>query len=307
MISDNAFEKAIAATAGKPETPAPEPVVPAPAPVETPAPEQKASETPAVEQPATPAEEQEWDGDVNKLDPKMQPWAKKAQRHLTKKAMAASEEIRLGQEFKNLQGSADWQAYQAWKKQLTQGSAGAPQAPAPQQPISSGVTQQEWEEAQLDPSGVKFNALVERKVAQQIQQAAQVYGAELQQLRTTQQVTSFQQTLSDFVDVNPDAVDLHQKGIMKPFLDEELASGRHRSYEAAINAAYERGRAIRDAIREDAMNAAQARIAEKKNGVVSTGTSVGEANVAYVDKGSTFDEAFNFAIQGKKVKVKAKQ
>jgi hypothetical protein len=134
-----------------------------------------------------------------------------------------------------------------------------------------------------------------------------VYGQELQQLRTVQQVTQFQQVLSDFADLNPDAVDLHNKGLLKPFLEEEMKNGKHRSHESAVHAAYTRAIQIRDAIREDAMNAAQARVAEKRGAVVQTGTSVGEANIAYVDKGSTFDEAFNFAIQGKKVKVKAKQ
>ncbi len=301
MISDEAFEKAVISTQGKQEAPAPQAATPAPDKVETPAPKSESPAAPVEQQAPT---DTEWDGDVNKLPPEIQGWAKKAQRTLTKKAMSSSDDIRLGQEFKQFQGSKDWQAYQQWKQ-------GTPQA-AIQQPIATqahqgGVTQQEWEEAQLDPSGQKFQQLVDRSVQAKIQEAAQMYGAELQQLRTTQQVTAFQQVLSDFADLNPDAVDLHNKGLLKPFLEEEMKSGKHRSHESAVNAAYTRAIQIRDAIREDAMNAAQARVAEKRGAVVQTGTSVGEANIAYVDKGSTFDEAFNFAIQGKKVKVKAKQ
>ncbi len=301
MISDEAFEKAVLSTQGKQEAPAPEASAAAPDKVETPAPKSESPAAPVEQQAPT---ETEWDGDVNKLPPEIQGWAKKAQRTLTKKAMSSSDDIRLGQEFKQFQGSKDWRAYQQWKQ-------GTPQA-AIQQPIATqahqgGVTQQEWEDAQLDPSGQKFQQLVDRSVQAKIQEAAQMYGAELQQLRTTQQVTQFQQVLSDFADLNPDAVDLHNKGLLKPFLEEEMKSGKHRSHESAVNAAYTRAIQIRDAIREDAMNAAQARVAEKRGAVVQTGTSVGEANIAYVDKGSTFDEAFNFAIQGKKVKVKAKQ
>ncbi len=306
MISDNAFEKAVeTVTQGKPVEPVSQTETPAPTPVTETAPKSEPTAAPVAEQPAAPAADTEWDGDVNKLPPEIQGWAKKAQRTLTKKAMSASEDIRLAQEFKQVQQSKDWQAFQQWRQQGP--AAVAPQAAAPAPAQQGGVTQQEWEEAQLDPTGQKFQQLVNRQVQSQIQEAAQMYGAELQQLRTTQQVTAFQQVLSDFADLNPDAVDLHNKGLLKPFLEEEMKGGRHKSHESAVHAAYERARQIRDAIREDAMNAAQARVAEKRGAVVSTGTSVGEANVAYVDKGSTFDEAFNFAIQGKKVKVKAKQ
>ena len=303
MISDDAFEKAVTSvTQGKPVEPVAQTETPAPTPVTETAPKSETTVAP-VETPATPTPD-DWDGDVNKLDPKLQPWAKKAQSTLTKKAMAASEDIRLGQEFKQFQNSKEWQAFQQWKQQAP---AAAPQLQAPVQTSSGSITQQDWEQAQLDSTGQKFQELVDRQVQVKINEAARLYGAELQQLRTTQQVTQFQQVLSDFADLNPDAVDLHNKGILKPFLEEEMKSGRHRTHEAAVHAAYERGKAIRDAIREDAMNAAQARVAEKKNAVVSTGTSVSDANVAYVDKANTFDEAFNFAIQGKKVKVKAKQ
>ncbi len=305
MISDEAFEKAVAATQGKPEV---SEVIPqenkAPTPVAETAPK---SESPAapVEQPAVSTPD-DWDGDVNKLDPKLQPWAKKAQSTLTKKAMAASEDIRLGQEFKQFQSSKDWQAYQQWKQQGPAAAIQPPTQTSVQQ--QGGVTQQEWEDAQLDPSGQKFQQLVDRSVQAKIQEAAQMYGAELQQLRTTQQVTQFQQVLSDFADLNPDAVDLHNKGLLKPFLEEEMKNGKHRSHESAVHAAYTRAVQIRDAIREDAMNAAQARVAEKRGAVVQTGTSVGEANVAYVaTKNDVIDEAFNFAWQKKNVKVKAKQ
>ncbi len=305
MISNDAFEKAVASTAqGKPEEVAPQPTETAPTQAVDTAPKSEAPAAPVAEAPAATAAttDQEWDGDVNKLPTELQGWAKKAQRSLTKKAMAASEDIRLGQELKKFQESQDWKAFQQWKQQPA-----APQVAAPVQAQQGAVTQQEWEEAQLDPTGQKFSALVNRQVQAKINEAAQQYGAELNQLRTTQQVTQFQQVLSDFADLHPDAVDLHNKGILKPFLEEEMKSGRHKSHDAAVNAAYERATAVRDAIKADAMNFAQARVAEKRQAVTSTGTSVSEANIAYVDKANTFDEAFNFAIQGKKVKVKAKQ
>lgn len=305
MISDSAFEKAVEAAQGKPIEPVSQTETPAPTPVAETAPKEEAVVAP-VETPATPPADQEWDGDVNKLPPEIQGWAKKAQRTLTKKAMAESEDRRLGQEFKQFQGSQDWQAFQQWKQQAN-GQAPAPVAPVAVDPSQGDVSQREWEEAQLDNTGTKFRDLVNRQVRNQINEAAQVYGQQLDNLRNTQERTAFQQTLSDFADLNPDAVQLYNTGILKPFLDDEIKSGRHRSHDAAISAAYERGKAIRDAIQAEADQRAQARVQEKRSAVVSTGTSVGEANVAYVEKGNTFDEAFNFAAQGKKVKVKAKQ
>jgi len=301
MISEDAFEKAISASQGKPAEPDSQTETPAPTQDAESAPEPETQTAPVAESPAAPADV-EWDGDVNKLPPELQGWAKKAQRNLTKKAMAESEDRRLGQEFKQFQGSQDWQQFQQWRQQA------APAQQAPAAPQDSGVvTQRDWEEAQLDSTGTKFNELVNRAVQVKINEAAQMYGAELQQLRTTQQVTQFQQTLSDFADLNPDAVELHEAGILKPFLEEEMQSNRHQSYESAVSAAYERARTIRDTLEAKALQRAQGRVQEKRAAVVSTGTSVGDANIAYVDKGSTFDEAINFAIQGKRVKVKAKQ
>jgi hypothetical protein len=265
------------------------------------------TEAPVIDKGAAPETQKpetttEWDGDVNKLPPELQTWAKKAQGTLTKKAMANSEALRLGEEYKAFQKSEEWQKFQQWKQNPTPQAARVEQAP--QQP--GQITAQEWEEAQLDPTGAKFNDLLERKVNARLNEAAKFYGKELQQLRTTQQVTEFQQVLSDFADLNPDVTKLHEMGIMKPILDEEMRSGRHKSYEEMVNAAYTRGAKIRDIARQEAVAEAQLRVAEKKNGVTATGTSTGSAEIVYVDKGNTLDTAINFALQEKKVKVKSK-
>jgi hypothetical protein len=298
MISDEAFEKAVTTATGKSEAPA------TPAPTPEPVIEAPKQETPAPVETKPEENNSEWDGDVNKLPKELQSWAKKAQRTFTKKAMTEAETRRLGEEYKQFQASPEFKAFQTWKQQGSQVRA---VAPAPQPAAQPNISQQEWEEAQLDPTGQKFNALVERKVNEKINEAAQIYGNELAQLRSTQQVTQFQTTLADFAELNPDVIQLHEDGIMKPLLEEEMRTGSHKSYEEMVHAAYERGKAIQEKANARAMALSQGRVLEKKSAVTQTGTQTGEAEIAYVDKGKTFDEAFNFALQGKKVKVKAKQ
>jgi len=306
MISNDALEKAASSAQGKPEAAPLAPVTATSAPIDTAKVEAKI-EAPIEQPKKEELTDQEWDGDPNKLPPELQKWAKKAQGTLTKKAMSLAEERRLAEEFKRFQSSPEWQNYQTWKQQGARGQENPNVQESMSRPAQSGVTQQEWEDARLDETGSKFSSLVNRMVNQQINQAAQVYGQELQQLRSTQQVTQFQQTLSDFADLNPDVVKLHEMGIMKPLLEEEMKNGKHKSYDEMVQAAYERGSKIREAAYQDALTATQGRVQEKKAGVINTGTTSAEANVAYVDKGSTFEEAFNYALQNKKVKVKAKQ
>lgn len=297
MINENAFEKAVeSATAGKPE-----------AALVTPdtAPKSEATIVPTQEPASTKPEESksEWDGDVNKLPPELQSWAKNIQRTFTKKAMAEADTRRLGEEYKQFQSSADYQAFQQWKQQQLTGQSAS--QPAVQQP--QPISQQDLEDALLDPTGQKFNALIDRRVNEKIQEAAQLYSGELMQLRNSQQLQQFQQTLSDFADLNPDVIEMHEDGIMKPLLDDEMRSGKHKSYEDAVQAAYERGKAVRDKANARAMALSQGRVLEKKGAVTQTGTNTAEANIVYADKGRTFEAAFENALQGKKVKIKAKQ
>ncbi len=299
MISNEAFEKAISTSAESKIVEAVEPASSSPTP-ESVAPKSDQ----LVTQPVIKSEEQpEWDGDVNKLPPELQTWAKKAQRHLTKKAMADSELRNMGQEFQQFQSSEDWRSFQSWKQNRGQ-VVSQPITPTQSPQAQPLVSQQEWEEAQLDP--MKFNGLVDRLVSDKINQAAQMYGQELQQLRSTQQVTQFQNVLADFAEVNPNVLELHELGIMKPLLEEEMRGGKHKSYESMVNSAYERANQIHDTMKAKALQASQGRVLEKKGAVINTGTTSAEADVVYADKGRTFDEALNQALQGKKVKVKAK-
>lgn len=243
----------------------------------------------------------DWDGDVNKLPPELQDWAKSVQRGFTKRSMAEAEVRRLGQEYQQLQTSEDWRKFQEWK-------AGVPnQQSAPTQQNDTQDFSRDWEEALLDGTGNKALSLIDKAVQKRIQEAAQMYGSELQQLRQTQQVTQFQSALSEFVDANPDALELHEMGIMQPIMETEFKNGRHQTYEQAFAASYEKASTIREQMRQKALQAAQGRVNEKREAIVQPGTTTGEASQFIVDsKHDVFEQAFNFALQNKKVKVKAK-
>jgi hypothetical protein len=296
-----AIEKAIGQVTSEAPQGTPEVAPKAEATPETPAAAQVV--TPAsgqVEQPkATPPEApKEWDEDVNKLPPELQEWAKKVQRSYTKKSMFDAELKRHGEEFKKFVSGDEFQSFQQWRQSQTNGQVARPQTGA--QPQSNGITAQEWEDAQLDGTGQKFNALVSRQVQAGMNQLVQQY-------KQDREVANYQTALSDFADAHPDVLELHSMGLMKTKLDEELARGVHNTYESAITAAYEAANGIRERVRQAELQRAQGRVQAKKDAVVHPGTTTGEENITYADdKQAAFDKAIENAMGGKKTKVKVK-
>jgi hypothetical protein len=243
-----------------------------------------------------------WDGDVNKLPPELQDWAKAAQRKLTTQAMAEADIRRKGQQYEEIVTSEDWKAFQNFK---TNGKKPAESAAPTYQP--AGITPEEWEAAQLDSTGQVAQRLIDREVQKQLNAAINQYGGQLTALQQHQRSVEFKTALSDFADVHPDMAELHEDGLMAPFLKEEINSGKHGSHEAAIAAAYERAAAIRVRNEQRALAKHQGRVIAKKGAVTETGTTTGETTTFEVgNKNDVFDKAFEFALQKKKVKVKAK-
>lgn len=259
-----------------------------------------------VEVQPTPAEKQpaeEWDGDVNKLPPQLQGWAKKAQAGLTKKAMAESELRRKGQEYLELTQSEDWKRFQESKTK----PAASPQPTASEPAQQAGITPEEWEAAQLDSTGQVANQLIQREINKHVAAAARQYGAVVGSLEQKTQQAEFRSTLSEFADVNPEIQELYEDGIIEPLLTEEMKSGRHKSHESAIKAAYDRGMKIKVAAEARALQKTQGRIAEKKGAITSTGVSTGDLTSIEVPKNDVFQKAFEAALQGKKINVKSKK
>ncbi len=259
-----------------------------------------------VEAQPTPTEKQsdEWDGDVNKLPPELQTWAKKAQATLTKKAMAEAELRRQGQEYSELKQSEDWKRFQELKNQFK--AQPTPQASSPATE-AVGITPEEWEAAQLDSTGQIANQLIQREIARKIDAAAEQYGTVVNSLEQKTRNAEFKSTLSEFTDMHPDVQELFEDGIYEPLLQQEMKFGSHKSYESAIQAAYDKGMKIKVAAEARALQKTQGRIAEKKGAVSATGISTGELTNVEVPKEDVFQKAFDAAFSGKKVNVKAKK
>jgi hypothetical protein len=253
------------------------------------------------------ADNWEYDGNLNAVPPQFQKFAKGLQRHFTQRSMTEAEIRRKGQEYDQFVASEDFKRFQQWRQQQVSGQGQPQVAPQGQQPANPTIINaQEWEDAQLDPTGQKAQGLIDRVVQARLNQAVQVYGGQLQQLQQAQEKTRFDNALSSFADANPDVLELHETGLMKPLLQEEMASGKHKTYEAAIHAAYQRSAQARDNIKAALMAEQQKLAAQKKDAIVMNSAATGSSDVIYVDKNDAFSTAFENAMSGKKVKNKLK-
>lgn len=255
------------------------------------------------------ADKWEWDGNPNTVPPQFQKHAKGIQQHFTKRSMAEAELRRKGQEYEQFVQSEEFKNYQAWK----QGQSGQPVTPAGnQQPVQNPtmITQAEWEDAQLDPTGQKAQQLMDRvasaRAQELIDRAVKQYGGQVQELQNAREQTNFNTALSDFVDLHPDSIELHEMGLMKSRIEEELASRKHKTYESAIQAAYGKASEARELMKSRLMQEQSDLVRQKKDANTLDGISSGEQTTVAVSKEDAFATAFNNAAQGRKVKNKLK-
>jgi hypothetical protein len=93
---------------------------------------------------------------------------------------------------------------------------------------------------------------------------------------------------------------------MKPRIEEELASRKHKTYESAINAAHEKASQAREVMRARLLQEQQVLVQQKRDAVIQSGAGTGEQTIVHVDQREAFDTAIENAISGKKVKNKLK-
>lgn len=253
------------------------------------------------------ADSWEFDGNPNTVPPQFQKFAKGIQRHFTQRSMTEAETRRKGQEYDQFLASEKFKAFQAWE----QSQNGQP-APAAHQPEANPalITQAEWEDAQLDPTGQKAQQLMDRvasaRAQELINKAVQQYGGQVQAMQTEQAQTKFNTALSDFADLNPDVIELHEMGLMKSRIEEELASRKHKTYESAIQSAYTKASEARELMKTRLLQEQSELVKQKKDALTFDGTGTGEQTVVHVEKNEAFNTAIANAIQGKKVKNKLK-
>ena len=249
------------------------------------------------------ADNWEWDGNPNTVPTQFQKFAKGIQRHFTQKSMTEAEVRRKGQEYDQFVQSEDFKAFQSWRQQ-NQGGQAPGAAQQPENPTL--INQQEWEDAQLDPTGQKAQGLIDRVVQARLNEAVQAYGGQLQQLQQQQQQTQFNTTLSDYADANPEVLELHEMGLMKNRIEEELSSRNHKTYESAIAAAHQKAAEARDLMKARLLQEQQTLVQQKRDAVIENGSGSGEQTMVQVDKSNAFETAFLNAVSGKKVKNKLK-
>lgn len=295
---EQAFDKAVAgqATPEAPQGQAPE------APSETVnQPVGQAETTQEAPKESAPEEgktEREWDGKAETLSKELKQDPKAIQRAYTRISMAKAEAEKKLREYEGLD-KQEIDAYRQWK---TEQARLQQQQTVAQPPLPTQLSPEQMEMIKNDPN--LFTQYVQSLVNSQLNQAAQVVGQELQEIKHAQSVAEWERTIADFGEVHPDMWEMHQAGLFKPILEETIKAG------GTLEDAYNKSATIRDAFRMKATEEAQARVKEKKNAATFAGTSTSESETIRVDNAQeAFDKAFDLAYNGKhqKVKVKSKK
>ena len=155
-------------------------------------------------------------------------------------------------------------------------------------------TQEEFESAQLDPQ--KFLDLTSR-VAKNIVEAEKAQIAPVvQQLQFNQQVVENEKVINEFASKNKDFWQLYDTGILEPYVKEH-----------GLEAGYAKAVEVRNKLQNQATQAAQARVTEKKGAISARPTNTQSIEVMYVDRPEdVLPTAMRFAAEGKHVKVRVK-
>lgn len=227
----------------------------------------------------------EYKGDVNALPSEMQEYGKGVQRYMTRLQQEAAEAKKKTQEFEQRFTPDVVSKFEAWQKQ---------QSGQPQQQESDFWTPAEWEDAQLDLSGAKAKALVNRMVQSEIQKAVQQFSPVVQQLNQKQAVVEWEQRISDFAVAHPEFVELHNAGIMKPVLTNILQQG------GTLEQAFEEAKKVSEYFDQKALQKSQGRIIEKKNGASADKTPQQKPDTVWVNnRDEALETLIGNAIDGK--------
>lgn len=233
-----------------------------------------------------------WEGNPDTLPKSLQSRARGVQRYLTKQSQSLAEEKKDAEAFRKLKSDP---AFAEFQKGFAQGSPQtAPSKPAPL------FTREDLEEAQVNPD--KLGSLIERVTDAKVQMAQQQAIGVLSDLQTKQSFIDKKQELQDFAELHPDFWDLHEKGLMKPYLREIVDTGQ-----GTLVDAYNKAKEVKEMFRREALQESQARVQQKKAAFSSTPSPSTEVDVIWAnDKHEATRLAFENAVLGKKVQVKVK-
>ncbi len=210
-----------------------------------------------------------WDGNPTTLPDKLKKIVTDNQAAYTQKA----------QEVAQLK-----QAYEGLRAQV---EAAKPQA--------SGITQEEFEAAQLDPN--KFLALTRKVANMELEREKAALQPMLQDIQMKQLVSENEAKINSFATQHPDFWELHDKGLIQPLIQ---VTGN-------LEASYQQAKTIANNFKNSVKQEMQQQAQVKKSAGSLAPTTPQQVEVVYVDPGTdTTFVAAKYAMEGKRVTVKVR-
>ncbi len=288
---ENAFNKA---AEGLANAPAPQGQAAVPAPEAAEPSQGQVAPVPAAPETAPKGQaDREWDGKPESLPNELKQDPKAIQRAYTKKAMALADAEKRLKEYEGL-NKQEIDSYRSWKQEQEV----AKQRQLVQQPPQpTQLTAEQFEYIKSNPEAMQ--QYVQSLVNAQLQQAGQVVGQELAQIKYNQSLAQWEQTIADFGEIHPDMWEMHEAGMFKPILEDTVKAG------GTLEDAYARCAQIRDALHAKAVVEAQRGVREKRDAASLPGTTSATDDVVYVDnKKDALNKAFDLAFSKKEYVAK---
>lgn len=253
-----------------------------------------ATETPPKGTEKAPTKKAAWDGNIEALPEELRDYAKNVQRYVTKHTTEAADLRKKVEEYEHKYPKEKLSAFESWQR------AEAAKAAAPD--AAPSISQDEWEDALLDTTGQKINAILKRQTQFEVNAARKAVMQEMaaEKARLDQHMM-LQQRVKEFADLHPDFKKLNDAGILMPVLRQELeAGGTLESGFAAASAMVDNFKAARDAELKE--------LAEKKKNATTFGKSpASDDHVKWVDsKDEAIEAQIGAAIEGKSIKVRVR-
>ena len=246
---------------------------------------------------AAKAEKPVWDGKLESLDSlpeelreAAKEHAKSVQRYTTRLAQEAAEARKKAEDYEKRFPQDKQAQYERWLAEQAK--------PKPNQ--APRISQEEWEDALLDTTGDKVNALLERQVQWKVDQARDAYMEQMSQHeKAAQERKALEDRVLEFASLNPSFEKLAKAGIMMPMLRDELGKG------GTLETAYARATGLVESLKAE-RDVELKELAEKKKDASSFNKNTGkDDSTKWVND---YDEALSASIEAaiskRPVKVK---
>lgn len=240
-----------------------------------------------------------WDGKLESVDTlpedlreAAREHAKAVQRYTTKLSQEAAEARKKAEDYEKRFPQDKQAAYEKWLADQAKPKPG--QAPR--------ITQEEWEDALLDPTGEKMDAIVEKKLSWRVDQERKAMAeAAKGQEKERQDRKALEDRVLEFAQLNPDFEKLAEAGIMMPMLKDELERG------GTLETAYSRAKTLVESLKGQ-RDVELKELAEKKKSASTVDKTNGhDETVKWVnDQDEALEASIEAAISKRPVKVKVR-